>query len=151
MSKKLLTGMLLGGAATYAIWKKLAPAQKEALKKNFDEKVTKAADYVTDYTLDALDIVDDLVSGSKLNDKVAGAADAVNNVTGKVKDGASKVVDRMTNDDFDQQTAAIRDELAKSKEADAGDDDIIIDATSKDDQAEPASTDQAPSSETAEK
>ena len=32
MSKKLLAGILLGGAATYAAWKKMAPAKKEALK-----------------------------------------------------------------------------------------------------------------------
>lgn len=81
-------------------------------------------------TLDALDIVDELMSENDLNSKVSGAADAVNNVTGKVKDKASQVVNRMTNDDFDKQTADIREELAKSKEAADNDDDIIIDATS---------------------
>ncbi|MCD7132244.1 cytochrome P450 [Limosilactobacillus balticus] len=130
MSKKLLAGILLGGAATYAAWKKMAPAKKEALKESVDEKINKVADYVTDYTLDALDIVDDLMSDSNLNDKVSGAADAVNNVKGKVKDSASKVVNHMTNDDFDKQTADIREELAKNKEADEDNNDIIIDATS---------------------
>ncbi|MCD7131128.1 hypothetical protein LTY36_07995 [Limosilactobacillus agrestis] len=129
MSKKLLTGMLLGGAATYAAWKKMAPAKKEALKESINEKFNEVADYVTDYTLDALDIVDDLMSDSNLNDKVSGAADAVNNVTGKVKNSANKVVNHITNDDFDKQTAEIREELAKNKEADEDNNDIIIDAT----------------------
>ena len=92
---------------------------------------------MTDYTLDALDIVDDLMSDSNLNDKVSGAADAVNNVKGKVKDSANKVVNHMTNDDFDKQTADIREELAKNKEADEDNNDIIIDATSD---QKPAST-----------
>ncbi|WP_076461250.1 hypothetical protein [Limosilactobacillus caccae] len=130
MSKKLLAGMMLGGAATYAAWKKMAPVKKEALKQKFNDTFNQVADYVTDYTLDALDIVDGMMSDAKLNDKVSGAADAVSNVTSKVKGGASKVVDKMTNDDFDQQTADIREELAKSGETDAADDDIVIDATS---------------------
>ncbi|MBD5806433.1 hypothetical protein [Limosilactobacillus walteri] len=134
MSKKLLAGMLLGGAATYAAWKNMAPAKKAALKQSIDEKFNKVADYVTDYTLDALDVVDDLVSDSKLNDKVNGAADAVNNVTGKVKDGANKVVNRMTNDDFDKKTADIREKLAKDKETAENNNDIIIDATSDQDE-----------------
>ena len=41
MSKKLLAGILLGGAATYAAWKKMAPAKKEALKESVDEKINK--------------------------------------------------------------------------------------------------------------
>ena len=45
MSKKLLAGILLGGAATYAAWKKMAPAKKEALKESVDEKINKVADY----------------------------------------------------------------------------------------------------------
>ena len=78
--------------------------------------------------------MDDLVSDSKLNDKVNGAADAVNNVTGKVKDGANKVVNRMTNDDFDKKTADIREKLAKDKETAENNNDIIIDATSDQDE-----------------
>lgn len=31
MSKKLLAGILLGGAATYAAWKKMAPLDKYLL------------------------------------------------------------------------------------------------------------------------
>src|SRR5699024_12825819 len=105
MSKKLLAGILLGGVATYAAWKKMAPARKEALKESVDEKINKVADYVTDYTLDALDIVDDLMSDSNLIDKVSCAAVAVNNVMGKVKDSANKVVSHMTNDDFNKHIA----------------------------------------------
>lgn len=134
MSKKLLAGMMLGGAATYAAWKKMAPVKKEALKQKFNDTFNQVADYVTDYTLDALDIIDDMMNDGSLNDKVSGAADAVNNVTNKVKDSASKVVDKMTNDDFDKQTADIREELAKSNETEENDDDIVIDATSDKDE-----------------
>lgn len=142
MSKKLFTGILLGGAATYMAWQKMAPAKKAALKQSINEKFNQVADYVTDYTLDALDIVDDMTNGSSLNDKVSGAADAVNNVTGKVKDKASQVVNHMTNDDFDQQTADIREELAKNKETGTADDDIVIDATSDQAAKDAADTDQ---------
>lgn len=125
---------MLGGAATYAAWKKMAPVKKEALKQKFNDTFNQVADYVTDYTLDALDIIDDMMNDGSLNDKVSGAADAVNNVTNKVKDSASKVVDKMTNDDFDKQTADIREELAKSNETEENDDDIVIDATSDKDE-----------------
>lgn len=132
MSKKLFAGMLLGGAATYAAWKKMAPVKKEALKQKVNDTFNDVADYVTDYTLDALDIIDSMMSDTDLNNKVSGAAEAVNSVTGKVKDSASKVVNKMTNDDFDKQTADIREELVKSHDADSQiADDIVIDATSE--------------------
>lgn len=125
MTKKMLLGMLVGTAATYAAWKTLAPEKKAALKEKVDATLNETVDYVTDYALEALDIVDDMMNDSSLADKVSNAAETVNNVTDKVKNGTSKVVNKMTNDDFDQQTAAIREELAQSQP----EDDIVIDAT----------------------
>ena len=57
-----------------------------------------------------------------------------NKTADKVKDKASRVVDRFTNDDFDKETAEIRQQLANN-----ADPDIIIDATDQDN--EPATPD----------
>ena len=58
MSKNLLLGTILGGAATYVAWKCLSDKQKNDIKKNVGSYVTEVADASTDYALNALDIID---------------------------------------------------------------------------------------------
>lgn len=126
MSKKLLTGILLGSAATAASWAMLPLAKREALRAQAAEKVNDLADYVTDYALTALDIVDERLA--EMDN--AGVADNLKSATQKVMDKKDQVIDHLTNDDFDAQTAAIREKLSKASAEDADDDDIVIDATS---------------------
>lgn len=131
MSKKLFTGILLGGAATAASWALLPEEKRQALREQVSVKVNDIADYVTDYALTALDIVDERLAemdnaGVAANVKAAGQ---------KVKEKKDQVIDYLTNDEFDEQTAAIREKLSRASTDDSkedSDDDIVIDATNDD-------------------
>lgn len=126
MSKKLFAGIILGGAATAASWALIPESKRQLLKERANAKMGDIADYVTDYALNALDIVDEKLA--EMDDN--GVTDNVKAATEKVKKTKNQVLDHLTNDEFDKQTAAIRKKLAKAheKENDA-DDDIVIDAT----------------------
>ena len=54
------------------------------------------------------------------------------NAAQKVKHKKDHVIDQLPNEDFDEQTAAIREKLASASGKDDQDDDIVIDATSDD-------------------
>lgn len=143
MSKKVLIGALLGSVATAAAWKLLPNEKKTALKQRFNEKATGLADRGTDYALDALDIVDAKMAEAEADDKLSGMVNSVKGAKNKVKQTASHLADRLTNDDFDQETADIRQELANVAHPDDNDDrvvddDIVIDATDADDEAKKA-------------
>lgn len=129
MSKKLFTGIILGSAATAASWALLPEKKRQELKEQASIKMGEIADYVTDYALDALDIVDEKLAEM---DTEAGLAGNVKNATAKVKQTKDQVLDRLTNDEFDQQTAVIRAKLAKAHaDSEDADDDIVIDATTE--------------------
>ncbi|MGN1279214.1 MAG: hypothetical protein ACI4T4_00870 [Limosilactobacillus sp.] len=139
MSKKVLIGALLGSAATAAAWKLLPSEKKAALKQRVNETATDLADWSTDYALDALDIVDAKLAETESLDRFSGVVDSVKDAKDKAKHTASHLADRLTNDDFDQETADIRRELAAANHPDDNDDrvvddDIVIDATNDKDE-----------------
>ena len=141
MSKKALLGTILGSVATVAAWKLLPSAKKTALKQRVNATATDFADRTTDYALDALDIVDAKMAESEADEKFSGVVDSVKGAKDKAKQTASHLADRLTNDDFDRETADIRQELANAIHPDDNDyqvvdDDIVIDATDADDQDE---------------
>lgn len=127
MTKKLFLGALVGGAAAYYTWKKLPQAKKDQLQDRFNDVSHEAADQVTDYALNALDILDEKLAEHDAS--LDNASDKAGEYFGKVRDavkhGADKAVSHFTDDDFDEQTADIRQELADAKKGD----DIVIDAT----------------------
>ena len=134
MSKKVLIGALLGSVATAAAWKLLPNEKKAVLKQRVNETATDLADWTTDYALDALDIVDAKLAETEATDRFSGVVDGVKGAKDKAKQKASHLADRLTNDDFDQETADIRRELAADAHPDDNDDpvvddDIVIDAT----------------------
>lgn len=129
MNKKFLTGMLLGGAATGAAWTLLPADKRAAIKKAIAEKVDQAADFATDYALDALDIIDEKLAETEYRDTLDDVASGVNIAKSKAKKKADQLVDHLTNDDFDEQTADIRKQLAAEQDNTA--DDIVIDTTKK--------------------
>lgn len=136
MSKKLWAGILLGGAATGAAWALLPAAKRQAVKDQINAKVNQATDYATDYALNALDIVDEKLAEADEDGKFSQFAAGAKDVKDKALHKTDQLVDRFTNDDFDRQTAEIREELAKESEAsDNDDDDIIIDKTTGTDQS----------------
>lgn len=136
MSKKILIGALLGGIATAAAWKLMPNEKKATLKQRVNDTATDLADRTTDYALDALDIVDAKMAEAEADDKFSGVVDSVKGAKDKAKQTASHLADRLTNDDFDAETADIRQELANAAHPDDNDDrvvddDIVIDATDK--------------------
>ena len=130
MSKNLLLGTILGGAATYVVWKCLSDKQKNDIKKNVNSYVNEVADASTDYALNALDIIDEKLAEHDASEKLDDLSSRFSKTADKVKSKANHVVDHFTNDDFDKETAEIRQQLAKS-----ADPDILIDATSQTDAA----------------
>lgn len=134
MSKKVLMGALLGGLATAAAWKLMPNEKKATLKQRVNDTATDLADRTTDYALDALDIVDAKMAEAEADDKFSGVVDSVKGAKDKAKQTASHLADRLTNDNFDEETADIRQELANAAHPDDNDDrvvddDIVIDAT----------------------
>lgn len=124
MSKNILLGAILGGTATYVAWKTLSAKQKESIKENISSCVTDFADASTDYALNALDIIDEKLAEHEASDKVSDLSSRFSEAADGVNNKASKVVDHFTNEDFDKQTADIRQQLTKSAEPD-----IVIDVT----------------------
>ncbi|MDO4903379.1 MAG: hypothetical protein Q3959_03845 [Limosilactobacillus sp.] len=134
MSSKLLTGVLLGSAATAAAWAMLPEEKKEEIRAQASDKLIDLADYVTDYALTALDIVDERMAEMEapaVTDNLRAASDNLKAATETLKAKKDQVVDRFTTEDFDNQTESIREQLAKvhqDREETKGED-IVIDAT----------------------
>ena len=106
MTKKVLAGFLVGGAAAFGAWQSLSADKKKQIKQAVADKTHDAVDYATDYAINALDLAD-----------------------GMVQDVKDQAVNHFTNDDFDEQTAQIREELAKAQSDTSSQDDIVIDKT----------------------
>lgn len=79
-------------------------------------------DYLTEYSLLALDVVDGAVG-----DYQEAASDKLDNLKDTLKD-QSKVGNHFTNDNFDAQTEELRQTLAQAHQAQAApEEDIVID------------------------
>lgn len=122
MGKKFLTGVAVGSLAGLAAWASLDEEQQKRIKEKVSDSVYNAMDVVTDYTLNALDIAD-----AMLHDYGEGAANKVNDFKDAVSDQKNKFTNHFVSDDFDEQTADIREALKNAKDDD--NDDIIIDQT----------------------
>lgn len=129
MNKKLFTGILLGSAVTGAAWQLLDEDKKKAIRDAIDQKLSVAADLATNYALNALDIVDEKLAETEYSDKFNNVTISVKNATDKAKQKADQLVDHLTNDDFDKQTADIREELANESQENDDNSDILIDTT----------------------
>lgn len=127
MAKKFLTGVLFGGLSAAAAWRLMDDKQQEAFKDWLEEKRDLAVDKSTEYALAFLDYADEWIA-----DHPEMAAKA-SEWTEKFKTAGDDVANHFMSDDFDEQTADLREEL-KSQQADKtddNDDDIIIDKTAK--------------------
>lgn len=137
MGKKFLAGLAFGGAAAYVAWQTLTPAQKEELKAKVTDKAYDLMDFVTDYSLNALDIVDSLTqdytdkAADRFNDLKSTVKDTTDKVTETVNDKFGQVSQQFAAADFDDEIADIRSALAGDNSEDVSEDygDIIIDQT----------------------
>ena len=99
--------------------------QQKAVKVWIQEKQTLALDKSTEYALEFLDVFDEwLADHPEMTAKA-------NEWSEKVKDKGDEVANHFMSDDFDEQTADLREELKSQQEDNNDDDDIIIDKTAK--------------------
>ena len=135
MARKFLTGLALGSAAAVAAYKALSEEKRQALREQFQGRFKDLMDYLTEYSLLALDVVDGAVG-----DYQEAASDKLDNLKDTLKDQASKVGNHFTNDNFDAQTEELRQTLAQAHQAQAApEEDIVIDQT-KEQAKEPEKT-----------
>lgn len=111
---------------------------KEAAKKMVNDRV----DDVKMYTAESLNAAEGFLEEHDAAGKLQKAVDKVGAAYETLKAGGDKVADHFTNEHFDEQTADIRDELARQKDEDDDEDDIVIDATSDNDQESDESSDE---------
>lgn len=116
--------MLFGGLSAAVTWRLMDDKQQEAFKNWLQEKRDLALDKSTEYALEFLDYADEWIA-----DHPEMAAKA-SEWTEKFKDAGDDVANHFMSDDFDEQTADLREEL-KSQQSNNDDDDIIIDKTAK--------------------
>lgn len=124
MAKKFLAGMLFGGLSAAATWRLMDGKQQEAFKNWLQEKRDLALDKSTEYALEFLDYADEWIADHPE------MATKASEWTEKFKDAGDDVANHFMSDDFDEQTADLREEL-KSQQSNNDDDDIIIDKTAK--------------------
>ena len=135
MARKFLTGLALGSVAAVAAYKALSEEKRQALREQFQGRFKDLMDYLTEYSLLALDVVDGAVG-----DYQEAASDKLDNLKDTLKDQASKVGNHFTNDNFDAQTEELRQTLAQAHQAQAApEEDIVIDQT-KEQAKEPEKT-----------
>ena len=135
MARKFLTGLALGSVAAVAAYKALSEEKRQALREQFQGRFKDLMDYLTEYSLLALDVVDGAVG-----DYQEAASDKLDNLKDTLKDQASKVGNHFTNDNFDAQTEELRQTLAQAHQAQATSEvDIVIDQT-KEQAKEPEKT-----------
>ncbi len=135
MARKFLTGLALGSVAAVAAYKALSEEKRQALREQFQRRFKDLMDYLTEYSLLALDVVDGAVG-----DYQEAASDKLDNLKDTLKDQASKVGNHFTNDNFDAQTEELRQTLAQAHQAQAApEEDIVIDQT-KEQAKEPEKT-----------
>lgn len=124
MAKKFLTGVLFGTLSAAAAWRLMDDKQQESFKEWLQIKRNNALDKSTEYALEFLDYADEWLAD---HPEMAAYASSL---TDKVKATGDEVANHFMSDDFDEQTADLREEL-KSQQEDHDDDDIIIDKTNK--------------------
>ncbi|MEK1463142.1 YtxH domain-containing protein [Limosilactobacillus fermentum] len=135
MARKFLTGLALGSVAAVAAYKALSEEKRQALREQFQGRFKDLMDYLTEYSLLALDVVDGAVG-----DYQEAASDKLDNLKDTLKDQASKVGNHFTNDNFDAQIEELRQTLAQAHQAQAApEEDIVIDQT-KEQAKEPEKT-----------
>lgn len=129
MARKFLTGLALGSVAAVAAYKALSEEKRQALREQFQGRFKDLMDYLTEYSLLVLDVVDGAVG-----DYQEAASDKLDNLKDTLKDQASKVGNHFTNDNFDAQTEELRQTLAQAHQAKvAPEEDIVIDQTKEQD------------------
>ncbi|BAP86022.1 hypothetical protein LOOC260_115120 [Paucilactobacillus hokkaidonensis JCM 18461] len=127
MAKGFLFGATLVGAAAVAAHYLLSDEQKDQLKQKVRETGSDLKEQVIDYALYAQDAADDFMGNA--DQYKQSAQEKVQSASEKLKDQKNQVVDHFSNDNFEEQTASIREQLASAVDDKDTSDDIVIDKT----------------------
>lgn len=122
--KKFITGALLGGLGAIATWTSIDQKKRQALQAKVQKAVHDGEDYLTEYALTTLDVLDGVAGdyGVTVSEKARALKE-------RVKDRLQTGDERLDRQSFDQQTADLRRALKEAKEADGKGHDIVIDQT----------------------
>ncbi|WP_461240318.1 hypothetical protein [Paucilactobacillus sp. N302-9] len=135
MSKGFWLGVSASAIAAAIAYQSLSEERKEQLAQTVRDTFDDLKDQVTDYAFFAEDLADDWRQTA--NDYKEDAQEMVTKTSDKFKEQKEKIADHFNNDDFEEQTASIRDQLASTASTDEDDsEDIIIDQTKTDDESE---------------
>ena len=126
MAKKFLTGLTLGSLAGLVAWSSLDEKQQNLIKAKVKVTAFETMDIVTDYALNALDIADAMV-----HDYGENAVDKMSDLTDVVKNKKDQLASHFVSDNFDEETADLRNALKDARNNDDNDD-IVIDQTQTD-------------------
>lgn len=127
MNKYFWGGLALGGAAAYVIWQRLDDEQKEALLAQVEDNYYEVMDYLTDYALTALDVVDDLMQDPQatVTEQFEKLRAGLAKRTSQVDDSLATAKAKMA-----QETSELREALVEAADEANDDDDefdLVID------------------------
>ncbi|MGV0167669.1 hypothetical protein ACRYI5_03600 [Furfurilactobacillus sp. WILCCON 0119] len=125
MAKGFWIGALLGGAAAYAAYRALTEEQRDALRDTADTEYHKLRDRAIDYAFYAADAIDD--AKDSFQDYSESASDSARDFASTVGERSASLRGRLhqKQEDFDDETASLREEL-NGVDLDDDDDDIVI-------------------------
>ena len=122
MKKGFLLGLTVGGVAAFAAYQALSEEKKEELHDKIRNTKEDLKEQFADYALYAEDLIDDLVEESDFYDDVK---EKVQTASDRLTDKKAEMLNKFNQDEFDDQTTSIREQLSAAM----NDDDIIIDKT----------------------
>lgn len=122
MKKGFLLGLTVGGVAAFAAYQALSEEKKEELHDKIRNTKEDLKEQFADYALYAEDLIDDLVEESDFYDDVK---EKVQTASDRLTDKKAEMLNKFNQDDFEDQTTSIREQLSAAM----NDDDIIIDKT----------------------
>lgn len=126
--KKGLAGLVVGSAVAFVAYQSLSEARKTQLRQTARDTWEDLKENAIDYALIAEDTAGDFLDSADeyketLQEKVQDAGD-------KLTAKKDQAVAHFSNDNFDEQTASIREQLSSASHDDEDDsDDIVIDKT----------------------
>lgn len=141
MSKGFWLGVSLTTAAAAVAYHSLSDEKKEELANTIKDVTEDLKDRFVDYTMYAEDLADDWRQTAE--DYYDDASEKVKQTGDKIRDKKDSIVDGFNGDDFDAQTASIRDQLASTAhtdDEDVTDTDIVIDQTDDEPDSEETET-----------
>ena len=124
--KKGLAGLVVGGAVAFVAYRSLSESRKEQLRQTARQTWTDLKENAIDYALLAEDTAEEFLDNA--DDYKESFQEKVQNTSDKLSTKKDKALSHFSNDNFDEQTASIREQLS-SVTREQPEEDIVIDKT----------------------